>query len=778
MTSIAIGVHVHAEPDRLRETLAAIEAHTPPGFDLLLLPDAPDSAVRAALGDLPHIRQSALGAPLGAAACFNRLARETDAETLILIESGALVAPGWLQRLLAALNADPRHGVACPSTNRAWNELAAFPEAQADSASLAYTAAEAERRFGAGWKSLAPLYGVGDFCLAIKRAVLNAIGPADEGYGLGPCWEMDLAAHAARAGFGVVWAQSAFVFRHPFTPRRQFEESRLFEASRRRYQDRLCGLRRDGRKQTYADHCHGGACPHFAPPEVPAPTIEAEPACSAPLVTCLMPTRNRADWVPQAIRYFEAQDYPNLELVIVDASADGALAPLPNDPRIRRIRASQGATIGAMRNLGCEQARGEIVLHWDDDDFYAPSRVSAQVRPILDGEADVTGLHDAWFFELDQWLFWRCAPALHAKLFIGDVHGGTLAFRRALHGPDCRYPEVSLAEDAYFLQLMMWRGARLKRLPGANLFVYLRHGANAWNFPCGAYLDPQGWRSESEPALLAADRAFYVARSRAAPPTRIEVARETGPLVSCLMPTANRRRFAPHAIASFLAQDYANAELVILDDGEDSIADLAPDDPRVRYLRAPRHRALGEKRNAVCEAARGDILLHWDDDDWYAPHRVRLQVDALLANRARVCGLDRVLFLDAAAAAAWEYAYPPGGAPWAYGATLAYRRDYWREHPFPNLTVGEDNAFTAAAAAGELLALNDNRIFVGLVHPANTSVKNVHDARWRAFDVDILRALTGSDWPSGGAADPVLPSLGWGAGAFAAPARAPCEAQR
>ena len=50
------------------------------------------------------------------------------------------------------------------------------------------------------------------------------------------------------------------------------------------------------------------------------------------------------------------------------------------------------------------------------------------------------------------------------------------------------------------------------------------------------------------------------------------------PLVSCIMPTADRRRFVPLAIQNFLQQDYPNRELVILDDGQDSVADLAPAD--------------------------------------------------------------------------------------------------------------------------------------------------------------------------------------------------------
>ena len=188
------------------------------------------------------------------------------------------------------------------------------------------------------------------------------------------------------------------------------------------------------------------------------------------------------------------------------------------------------------------------------------------------------------------------------------------------------------------------------------------------------------------------------------------------PLASCIMPTANRRRFVPGAVAQFLAQDCADTELIILDDGEDPVADLIPPHPAIRYLRTPRHATLGAKRNAACEAARGDIILHWDDDDWYAPNRIRLQVEALRDSGADVCGIDRALFVDPRASAAWEYVYPHGGAPWVCGATLCYRRDFWRAHPFANTSAGEDTRFTAAVPRDRLHVLADNRFFVALIH--------------------------------------------------------------
>src|SRR5437773_9797848 len=122
MAQVCIGVHVHSEPDRLLATLAALRANTPRPFELLLLPDGPDEATRATLVTLSSIEQFASDVALGAPACFNRLVTHSDASVIVLLESGALVAPNWLEHLLGALDANRAHGLAGPSTNRSWNE--------------------------------------------------------------------------------------------------------------------------------------------------------------------------------------------------------------------------------------------------------------------------------------------------------------------------------------------------------------------------------------------------------------------------------------------------------------------------------------------------------------------------------------------------------------------------------------------------------------------------------------------------------------------------------
>jgi glycosyltransferase involved in cell wall biosynthesis len=214
-------------------------------------------------------------------------------------------------------------------------------------------------------------------------------------------------------------------------------------------------------------------------------------------------------------------------------------------------------------------------------------------------------------------------------------------------------------------------------------------------------------------------------------------------LVTCIMPTANRRPLVATALACFLAQDHRDRELIVVDDGADAVADLMPDDDRVRYLRLDRRISLGAKRNLACEHARGDVIVHWDDDDWSAPWRVSHQADALARESADVCGLDRVLFYDPIAARAWRYAFPRTTRPWVHGATLCYRKAFWATNRFPEINVGEDTRFVWGRRAPRTVALPDPRFYVGTVHARNTSPKRTRDPRWSPIAASEVEALLG-----------------------------------
>jgi O-antigen biosynthesis protein len=728
---VCIGIHVHEQPEHLRTTLSCILQNTAASVRIVLLPDSPDPTTRQVLESMTELAQFGSEQSMGAPACFNRLAANTEEEVLVLLESGARVAPGWLDCLLDALEADPANGLAGPSTNLSWNEQAVFPGAGGSDAELATLAGEARQRFGDATKTLEPLYSLADFCYAVRREVIETVGAADERYGLGPCWEMDYNIRAARAGWRGVWACASYVHRSPFSERRRLEETRRFEISKRIYQDKFCGARLRGEKSDYRTHCRGDACPNFAPaamiaihkpivaphdsPIVNAPLIK-DPSASAaqvaveqsdPLVTCIMPTGDRRPYITQSIRCFLRQDYSNTELLIVDDGVDSIAGCVPRDPRIRYIHLDQKLSIGAKRNFACEQAHGEIIIHWDDDDWYPAWRVRAQTRALLEHGADVCGASRLLYYNASTEEAWEYHYDVAGANWVG---GNTLAYRKSFWQRN-RFPDVRVAEDSRFI----WSDQKkiVRDLAEPSLCVAMVHSGNTspketrgsfWNRQPGDRIR----------AIVGDERYLYCV----APV-------DSSPLVSCIMPTYNRRAFIPRALEQFAAQDYPNRELIVVDDGEDEIGDLVRELPAVRYIRLPRRASIGSKRNLACQHARGEIIVQWDDDDWYSGDRLRYQVMPILLGHADLTGLENAFVLEL-----------PGGKFWTtppplhcklfvgdvHGGTLAYRKELWtRGIRYPEINLAEDAWLLQSAirGGGRLLRLSNPGVFVYIRHRTN-----------------------------------------------------------
>jgi hypothetical protein len=219
------------------------------------------------------------------------------------------------------------------------------------------------------------------------------------------------------------------------------------------------------------------------------------------------------------------------------------------------------------------------------------------------------------------------------------------------------------------------------------------------------------------------------------------------PLVSCIMPTANRRAFVAQAVEYFLRQDYEHRELIVVDDGEEAVGDLLPRDERARYVRLAGRQTVGAKRNLACEQARGELIAHWDDDDWQAAHRLSYQVESLLSTGAQACGINRLLFYDVRDGRGWQYVYPASQRLWLSGSSLLYRREFWERHRFAGINVGEDARFVWSGRPEELHVLPDSNFHVGIIHAENVSPKQTGGAYWSPYPAARLRELFSADWP-------------------------------
>jgi glycosyltransferase involved in cell wall biosynthesis len=217
------------------------------------------------------------------------------------------------------------------------------------------------------------------------------------------------------------------------------------------------------------------------------------------------------------------------------------------------------------------------------------------------------------------------------------------------------------------------------------------------------------------------------------------------PLVSCIMPTCNRRAFVPHAIRYFLQQDYANRELVIVDDGNDNVEDIIPADERIRYIRIEKNMTLGEKRNFCVRESRGNLIMHWDDDDWMAPYRISYQVQELLLNNVEVCGLKQMLFYNYDSNKCWLYKYQDNSKPWLAGGSLLYSKDFWRKSPFPDMQVASDTQFIWSRKLNSYVALKDYNFYVATIHNNNTSPKITDSKVWHPIKPEIVQRILSED---------------------------------
>jgi glycosyltransferase involved in cell wall biosynthesis/predicted O-methyltransferase YrrM len=212
------------------------------------------------------------------------------------------------------------------------------------------------------------------------------------------------------------------------------------------------------------------------------------------------------------------------------------------------------------------------------------------------------------------------------------------------------------------------------------------------------------------------------------------------------MPTYNRRTFLPHAIRYFLRQDYPKKELIIIDDGSDSIEDLVPHRPDIHYYRLNEKVTLGAKLNMACQKAHGNIIANWDDDDWYAPRRLRYQVDALQNNETYICGINKLLYYDLHRKSAFQYVYPPEQRTWLLGSSLCYKKEFWNQNPFADINVGMDGLFVWRTTSDHVNVLSDSTFSVHMIHSSNVSPKQTTGGWWQRYSVDEIKRIMDRDW--------------------------------
>lgn len=221
-----------------------------------------------------------------------------------------------------------------------------------------------------------------------------------------------------------------------------------------------------------------------------------------PQVSCIMPTFNRRQFVPQAIKYFLEQDYPYKQLIIVDDGHDRIEDLVPQDSQITYIPFPRKITIGEKRNLAIEHSQSDIILHWDDDDWQARNRISYQMKHLLKHQADICGTHKLLFYDLRSGKQWLYEYPSRSKKWLA---GATLCYRRSFWIAG-KFDHQNIGEDTRFV----WKNLNSKMLclPDYHFYVAIIHHRNV----CPKSLSGSYWKSYKQMEIaniMHEDWAFY-----------------------------------------------------------------------------------------------------------------------------------------------------------------------------------------------------------------------------------------------------------------------------
>ena len=173
-----------------------------------------------------------------------------------------------------------------------------------------------------------------------------------------------------------------------------------------------------------------------------------------PLVSIVTPTYNRRRFIPSLIKMVQTQTYPRdrMEWVVFDDGQEEvrdlfeqATSQLPT---LKFIWSEDKMTLGEKRNRLNQEARGEIIVAMDDDDFYFPERVEEAVKALQENPGfRLAGSSEVYMYFTDTKEIWKAGP-----YFVGHATNGTMAWTKT-YADTHQYDEtVAFSEEKSFLE--------------------------------------------------------------------------------------------------------------------------------------------------------------------------------------------------------------------------------------------------------------------------------------------------------------------------------------
>jgi hypothetical protein len=165
------------------------------------------------------------------------------------------------------------------------------------------------------------------------------------------------------------------------------------------------------------------------------------------------------------------------------------------------------------------------------------------------------------------------------------------------------------------------------------------------------------------------------------------------PNISIVTVTRNRRKFMPLLVYNYKNMDYPKdkVEWIIIDDGSEPIKDFLPKENNIKYFHLETENgnplSVGYKRNYANNIARGDYIVHLDDDDIYFKYSISSRIKALISNKKQCIGITLLPCMDIVNKLGFTIG---SNLSILSEASMCYSKNFWESCKFnENVCTGE-----------------------------------------------------------------------------------------
>lgn len=196
---------------------------------------------------------------------------------------------------------------------------------------------------------------------------------------------------------------------------------------------------------------------------------------AAPSIGCLCITRNSVFQLERAIQCFYAQDYPNKALLVIYESDHAeryktVVSRHKDKVEFIEIPSIPKRLLGELRNIAIDSCVEEYICQWDDDDWYASSRLSTQMNVLK-----------ANFKPACMLGYWIVYDSLEMRAYLSPFKfwEGSILCKRSILSENFRYGNLARGEDTVLLKSLLFENMLVPVISPA-LYIYVFHGGNTW----------------------------------------------------------------------------------------------------------------------------------------------------------------------------------------------------------------------------------------------------------------------------------------------------------